>query len=147
MLKNIEKGIKRDWLLIISGILWSGVGILLNSFAGRWLSAYSRFEITESILIGSILGVLIAFFGFKRVARKNIRRILNLREKTCPFAFQEWKSYVLIIFMMSLGIYLRHTALIPKLYLSMMYIGIGSALFLSSFFYYHSYVSIEKCDR
>ncbi|MGD9898407.1 MAG: hypothetical protein AB7T22_04680 [Calditrichaceae bacterium] len=127
--------------------MWSGVGILLSSFAGRWLFAYSRFEIAESIFIGSILGMLIAFLGFKRVARKNIKRILNLREKTCPFAFQERKSYLLILFMMSLGIYLRQYSLIPKLYLSMMYIGIGSALFISSFYYYFSFVRLEKCDR
>ena len=42
-----------------------------------------------------------------------------------------WKSYILIITMILAGYLLRHSP-IPKLYLAVLYTGIGTALILSS---------------
>ena len=57
-------------------------------------------------------------------------------EKPCLFAFQEWHSYPLVIFMIALGITLRKFTPIPKPLLGILYIGIGGGLGLSSFHYY-----------
>jgi hypothetical protein len=53
----------------------------------------------------------------------------------CFFAFQAWKSYLVIAFMVMFGFILRHS-MIPKYYLSVPYTAIGGALILSSFHYY-----------
>jgi len=46
-------------------------------------------------------------------------------------SFISWKSYLIIIIMVTLGVLLRHSE-IPKHYLAILYTGIGLALILSS---------------
>ena len=91
-----------------------------------------------SVLCGIVLGISIAVFGFRKVAATNIKRILEMPEYSCVFAFQKWQSYILIVVMMSMGIFLRTTNIFPRLYLAPVYIGIGSALLISSIKYYRT---------
>ena len=114
------------------------MGILLNSFAIRWLQHYEGWPLVVSVACGIILGVAIAFFGFRKVAVKNIQRIMEMDDDTCIFAFQKWQSYILIAVMMSMGIFLRNTAIFPRIFLASIYMGIGSALFIASISYYRS---------
>jgi len=141
-----KPAIRNHWLLILSGLMWTGVGILLNSFAIKWLVKYQSSEVVAAESVGIIMGIIIAIFGFSKIAHKNIRRILTLPDKVCVFAFQEWKSYILIAVMMTMGIFLRTSGLVPKLLLSPLYVGIGSALFFSSFLYYKSFLKYQRAD-
>ncbi len=86
-------------------------------------------------LLGIVLALTAHKFCFSRIARKNIVRLTLLTEKTCVFAFQRWRSYLLIVLMSALGIALRNLP-IPKPYLAILYTTIGGALFLASFQYY-----------
>jgi len=52
----------------------------------------------------------------------------------CVFSFMPWKSYLIITIMMATGFLLRNSP-VPKLYLSVIYAGIGGALILSSLRY------------
>ena len=125
----------RVWLYLLSGLMWSGVGLMLCSLAYGWIM---EIEIPLALLLASaglLLGTAIYRFGFLGLAIKNIHRIQRLPPKPCLFAFQEWKSYPLIAVMVMLGITLRHSS-IPKPYLAVLYIGIGLGLFLASTQYY-----------
>ncbi|NHZ86237.1 MAG: hypothetical protein GWP19_10195 [Planctomycetia bacterium] len=133
---RLKPAVNRKWLIIISGLMWSGVGILLNILAFNWLKSFNNIQLFLTIIIGLLAGLIIAWFGFGNIANKNIKRIFAYPKEVCVFAFQEWKSYILIAFMMSMGIYFRTTGLIPKYILAPIYIGIGTALFLASFTYY-----------
>lgn len=128
--------VHKNILIIIAGILWSGVGVLLNSFALKWFSLLSQNELTFAISTGVILGIIISIFGFSKLAQKNIDRINSYNNKVCMWAFQKWQSYILIAFMISLGIIMRKSGLVPKVILTPIYISIGFALFISSFKYY-----------
>ena len=57
-------------------------------------------------------------------------------EKPCLFAFQEWHSYPLVLFMIALGIGLRKYSPIPKPLLGIMYLGIGGGIGGASIHYY-----------
>jgi hypothetical protein len=59
---------------------------------------------------------------------------LPVTSKKCIFSFMTWRSYLIVLVMVSMGIALRHSAL-PKDYLSILYNGIGLALFLSGIRY------------
>lgn len=135
---KLKPAVNRKWLIVISGLMWSGVGIFLNILAYNWLKSFNNNQILISIIIGIFLGLIIARFGFGNIANKNVNRILAYPKHACIFAFQEWRSYVLIAVMMSMGIFLRTTDLIPKFILVPIYIGIGTALFLASFKYYRN---------
>lgn len=86
-----------------------------------------------------LLGIALALgahqFCFSRIARKNIVRLSLLTEKTCIFAFQRWRSYLLIGLMITLGIVVRNLP-IPRSYLAILYTTIGGALFLASLQFY-----------
>lgn len=86
---------------------------------------------------GVLLASAIFYFGFSKLAKKNIQRVTDMAgDKICIFAFQEWTSYPLVVVMIGLGLSLRNLLPIPKPYLAILYIGIGGGLFLSSLYYY-----------
>lgn len=122
-------------LLILSGLLWAYAGFILIHYAYLWLSEENTSMALLFASFGLISGLLVHFFGFSRVVTKNLKRIAEMPEKPCIFGFMSWKSYLLILFMMTLGISLRLSPL-PKPYLSIIYIGIGSALILSGSRYF-----------
>jgi len=128
--------VDKNILILISGILWSFVGILLIKIATKWFVLLNNNELFFAIIGGIILGIAISYFGFTNIAKKNIKRINQYSNKVCIWAFQKWQSYLLIIFMISLGLFMRKTSFIPRILLTPMYIGIGFALFTASFKYY-----------
>jgi hypothetical protein len=134
-LSKYKPAVSRNWLLFTAGILWTAVGLFLCLLALYWL----RTLVSRVSIIYALTGVTLAggvyIFGFSRIARKNIDRVCQYPDKVCFFAFQEWKSYLIISVMAPLGIFLRHSAL-PRQYLAVIYITIGLALFLSSLHYY-----------
>lgn len=140
-LKKFDPAVDKRVLVALSGILWSGVGILLCSLAVNWLS---RTMISRAVwlgLAGIILSLLIHHFGFLKLVDKNIARILSKEGKVCIFAFQPWKSYVIIIIMIAMGSALRHSPL-PKQYLAIIYIGFGGAMLLSSIRYHRTFIKL-----
>ena len=139
MFQKYKPAVSRKWLLLLSGLVWSGTGVLLNFFAYRWFPELTFGQAVSAAVAGIALGSVIAFLGFSKVAKKNINRILSYSGLVCVFAFQEWKSYILIAVMMTMGIYMRSSGIIPKFLLAPMYIGIGLALFVTSFLYYQSF--------
>ncbi len=136
--------VNKKILILFSGVLWTSVGILLVKIASKWFSLLSEYELIAAIIGGLLLGVAISYFGFSKIAQKNIDRINLYDKKVCLWAFQKWQSYLLILFMISLGIFMRTTSFIPKFMLCTMYISIGFALFTASFKYYFHFSNKEK---
>lgn len=128
--------VHKNILILISGLLWTSIGLFLIRLAFLWFTELSTNEVIFALIAGVILGSTIAYFGFIKLANKNIERITQYQNKVCMWAFQKWTTYFLIALMMSLGIFMRNTPYIPKFLLSPMYIGIGFALFVASFRYY-----------
>lgn len=120
--------------------MWSGIGLMLISLATRWLQDLQVEPHWAIIVAGIIPGILVAFFGFTRIVHNNIQRINEMDTQASVFAFQAWHSYVLIIIMMSMGIYVRQSGLIPMIIKTPGYYTIGTALSLSSIKYYREYI-------
>lgn len=125
----------RAVLLLLAGLLWTGVGGMLVALATGWIAH-------SSVLAGavaSVFGAATAVFAwrvlFSRIARRNIERIQAKEGWACVFSFQAWRSYLLVAFMVALGVTLRHSA-IPRAILAYAYLAIGGALSLSSLAYY-----------
>jgi ABC-type uncharacterized transport system permease subunit len=132
-----KPAVEKKWLLLLAGVIWSGVGLMLCAMAMRWLAA-THFGTAIALAAAGLGMALVAYwFGFSRLAQKNIRRINELPCKACIFAFQRWQSYVLIAFMIALGVTLRHSSF-PKEELAVIYAAMGGALLLASFRYYAS---------
>lgn len=132
-INKLRPAVGKPVLLFLAAFVWVGVGILLLSLAYTWLhrSAYHAAILAAA---GVVAALVIHHFGFLKVVDKNLGRILPMEGKRCLFAFMSWKSYLIVVVMMAMGIALRHSS-IPKPYLAVLYIGIGLALILSSIRY------------
>ncbi|HEY5270061.1 MAG TPA: hypothetical protein VII97_06965 [Anaerolineales bacterium] len=128
---------QKIWLHLTAGIMWSSVGIMLVALAANWLGLIHSWTVLLLILAGLLLAAGIYFFGFSKLASRNVQRIIDIpKERVCLFAFQKWTSYPLVLVMIAMGIYLRHYSPIPKPFLAILYIGLGASLFVSSLQYY-----------
>jgi len=127
--------VRRRWLLATSGILWSAVGVILCALAAQWLRPMATGWALGLGAGGAGLAVVAYRFLFVKIALKNIARIEQRPEVTCFFAFQPWRSYGLMVFMMALGVTLRHAG-VSKYCLAPIYTAIGGALFLASLRYH-----------
>ena len=134
-LSTLKPAVPKYWLIAIAGLVWSTVGVMLCRLAYQWLTVLYWVRAVSFGVIGVVLAVIANIFLFSGIARKNIDRISHYLDKGCVFAFQAWKSYLIIILMITLGIFMRRSAL-PRDYLAVLYAGMGGALFLSSFRYY-----------
>ena len=134
---NVDKKI----LVLLPGLMWCGVGIMLIHYAVLWLLPYPAKQQILFYSAGFLASMPIHHFGFLKIADKNLSRLLTITEKRNVFSFMTWKSYLIVVFMVSLGIFLRHSA-IPKLYLSVLYNGIGFALFLSGIRYFRYFFKL-----
>ena len=132
-----EPAVKRTTLVFTAGLLWASIGLFLF---GRGFRLLLPLDSLSYIMVGAgiLLGILKSRVVFKKIIDKNIVRIKALsphKEKVCIFAFQANLSYFLVIFMMSLGILLRHLP-IPHIYYGTILIIIGTALLASSLRYF-----------
>jgi len=125
----------------MAGLMWCGVGVMLIRYAISWLSLCNGKEQILFYSAGFLAAMPIHHFGFLKIADKNINRLLPLTEKKSPFSFMTPKSYLIVIVMVSMGIALRHSP-IPKKYLSLLYNGIGLALFLSGIRYFRVFIQL-----
>jgi len=129
--------VSKFYLILTSGLVWAAVGIMLLTKGFMWVMEYPLIQLLLIIVIGLGVGVLKYKYMISKFADKNIIRINNYKkDHLCFWAFQKWTSYLMIIVMMSMGIFLRNSPLVPKYLLSPFYMGIGWALFLSSFHYF-----------
>ncbi len=134
---------KKEYLLLPAGFMWMGVGIMLCVMAFKWLG--SSLQPLPFAVAGIAAGIVIYRFGFVKIAHKNIDRIEALPGKRCFFSFMTFRSYLLVIVMMTLGITLRHSS-IPREWLSVIYNGIGIGLALSSIRYFISYFNLRSVN-
>lgn len=136
-LHKYKPGARKFWLQLLAGLMWSGVGVMLFSISLRWLKEVDLSTDVLLVVVGLLLAAAIYFWGFSKLAGKNIRRINAIPEqKPCLFAFQAWTSYPLVAVMIAMGIYLRVYSSFPHSLLAITYIGIGGGLFGSSLHYY-----------
>ena len=137
---KIKPAVNKSVLLFLVCFMWLSVGTMLLFLSFFWLDA---FQVPGSFLFGGIgfaVALVVHHFGFLKIVDKNLGRILPMEGTKCIFAFITWKSYIIVAVMVAMGILLRKS-LIPKPYLSMLYIGIGLALILSSVRYLRALLS------
>ena len=138
--------VDKSILVLLAGLMWCGVGVLLISYAVTWLSVCDGKEQLFFYPVGFLAAIPVHYFGFQKIADKNLNRILPLTDKKSPFSFMTPKSYIIVIIMISMGIALRHSS-IPKRYLSILYNGIGLALFLSGLRYLRFFAKLISEKR
>jgi hypothetical protein len=141
-IKRYDPAVDKRLLVLLSGLVWSGVGVMLCNLAAGWLTDYAGGAGIYFGLSGIVLSLLIHHFGFLKLVDKNINRISSYEnQKICIFAFQERKSYIIVLIMICLGFILRSSPM-PRTYLAVIYIGFGGAMLLSSIKYFRVFIKL-----
>ncbi|MEG1859367.1 MAG: hypothetical protein RR193_03400 [Christensenellaceae bacterium] len=119
------------WGIAATAILSIGMPAMFDNLTIVWLN----------IVIAVVVFGLFFKFVFFRLYKKHLSRIKSFeKEKICMFAFFDVKGYIIMACMITLGIILRNTGILPPIYLGMLYTGLGFAMagasicFLSAFF-------------
>lgn len=134
---KFKPGVPKSVLLFLAGFAWVCVGTMLLTYAFSWLSEETG--ATLFVCAGFSLALLVHHFGFLKIADRNLERILPMDGNRCFFSFINWKSYLVILVMVAMGMILRHSQ-IPRQYLSILYTGIGLALLFSSVRYFRLFI-------
>ena len=138
-----KPAVAKHWLLAIAGGVWLAAGGMLGRMAWRWLQGQPPPTVASLLSVGLLLALLFHHFLLARLVRRNIARIENYADKGCVFAFQAWRSYLIILVMIVMGSFLRHTAL-PREILAVLYTAMGGALGLSSLIYFARFRVVRK---
>lgn len=120
----MKYGVNKQILLITAGINILRIGIItwLNN-SQDWM-----FKIGEATVVFLLFFILI----FKRLYYKHTRRIDEKKKtRNCPFSFFDVKSWIIMIFMISLSITIRSFHLLPDSFISVFYTGLSIALILT----------------
>lgn len=139
---KFDPAVDKNLLIIIAALIWGIVGVMLCNLASEWLTQTTPRNSFWLGMAGLALSLFIYHFGFLKIVRKNADRILALKDRICFFAFQPWRSCLIIVIMIALGITLRHSPL-PKPYLAIIYIGFGIAMVLSCIKYLWIYLKTK----
>lgn len=122
--------VSKNTLIAIAGIVWCIAGFnvtRLGIMAYRNLPGLNILHIILSLIVFAAFGTM-----FFKMSSKHTDRILNEKREYRPFwTFFDLKSYLIMIFMMSGGIWLRASHLVPDTFIAFFYTGLGSALTLA----------------
>ena len=142
--------IQKEKLLIVAGVVWAIAGSnILRIGIASYIESFDRgnpFPLLWMIPLSAL--ILTGFMMmFRKVVKRNTRRILSYTEKKSVFAFFDIKGYLLMAFMMALGITLRSVNLLPAAFFAVFYTGLGTALTLSGVRFIVNYTRALRTAR
>lgn len=119
--------IHTKYLLLVNGLLWTAIGTRIA------LIGINYYQLLESIPWWHILLSVIVFAGFwfmfTGVVRKYSERIMSMTEpRTSIFRTFSVKGYIIIAFMITLGITLKRIPQVPDSFIAWFYCGLGPGL-------------------
>jgi hypothetical protein len=142
--QTLKPGIPKQYLLLVAGLVWTFAGCMLLIRGFSMLLLFPQLLLLK-IIIGFVGGLIFYFALFSGISQKHTRRIIGLPiERPCLFCFFHIKSYVMMVFMISMGMTLRKTGLVPLEYLSVFYVTMGTPLLLSAFRFYYNGINYKK---
>ncbi len=139
---------KKKELLTVSGVVWMIAGInILRIGITSYLGCLGGTRLWAVLLMLALSALI--FFGFAmmfwRIVKKNEGRIMGYREeKQSIFRFFDLRGYLLMAFMMALGIGLRSSGLLPTSFFAVFYSGLGSGLTLAGVLFFIRRIAAGK---
>lgn len=121
----------RKCLYLIAALIWGIPGITITL---KGINAYSNIQPSQLwwLLVATACTVIFFFCIFRRVTRRYIKRIATLPDKCPPLQTFPPKGWILILFMMGLGITLKFIPGTPVQFTASFYTSLGPMLILSS---------------
>jgi hypothetical protein len=138
ILTLLKPSVPKRLLLFIAAALWTFAGSMLMFKGYKMLDATSPL-LGLKLLVALTGGILFYLKLFSKLSMKHTLRILKMKEAyPCAFSFFNFRSYLIMAFMISMGITLRTTGWIPLPYLAFLYLMMSVPLLLSSLRFYYT---------
>ena len=142
--KKSKMKVSKRVLLIFAGIIWSIAGNRVLTIGFKDLTTHTKSPLIY-MLISAVIFYVFFTFIFHRMVKKHTKRfILNSVTEHWFFDFFDFKGYIIMVFMIVVGVSLRNSELINPIYIGTFYIGLGTALFLAGIIFLLSALNFEK---
>jgi hypothetical protein len=136
---RFKPGVPKRYLLLMAAFAWTAGGSILGVRGVLWLAANESF-FTIHVAIAFLLGLGFFQLVFSKVSLKHIRRIHAIEiVRPSLFAFFDLKGYVMMIGMISLGVFLRSSKLVNPEILYNFYVLMGTPLLVSALRFYYAF--------
>lgn len=114
-------------LTVIDGVIWLVAGlnvVKLGVEAWMGLGATSLWMVVGCLITLAAFGTMFVRMVFKNVARIRLIPVERRRVWNC----MSLRSFLIMAFMITLGVTLRHSPQVPRAFIAWFYVGLGSAL-------------------
>lgn len=132
ILHRLKPAVPRRGLYLLAAASWGVAGILL-AWRGWEILGVPRSPVLPVLVGGIIAGIVFFRYLFRRIADRVIGRIRSMpNDRPCLFSFLDWRGYGMMAGMITLGLLLRTTGVIPPFLLAPLYLMMSVALLASS---------------
>ena len=137
--------VHKNTLILIAGIVWAIAGFNIVRIG---LIAYKgNFTWWRALLSVAVYAVF-QLFIFGKMVLKHTNRILNYEdERQNFFRFFDTRSYLIMAFMMTLGIGLRVSGAVPNTFIAFFYTGLGASLLTAGVLFILRYIRVRAFSR
>ncbi len=135
---RFKPAVPKRLLLFVAAGVWTFAGSMLLFKGSKMVDPSSQYLWLEYGL--ALFGGLIFYWKmFSKLSLKHTLRILQLKEDyPCLFSFFNFRSYLIMALMITMGITLRKTGWVAPGYLSFLYLTMSVPLLLSSTRFYYT---------
>ena len=134
-LQTLKPGVPKLVLIALGAALWGFAAYRILKMGFIFIERHALHH-----FINYLIGIagFIPFFllVFRKVSLRYVNRIKNLpQRRPCMFAFFDLRGYIIMTFMITMGIMISQWKVIPELYKGTFFISLGLSLLASSVFY------------
>jgi len=138
ILSRIKPGVPKRVLLFVAAVIWTFAGSMLLFKGYKMLDLGSQL-LWLQLICALACGIVFYLKLFSKLSLKRTLRILNMKEELpCLFSFFNFRSYLMMALMISMGITLRTTGWVAPVYLSFLYLMMSVPLLISSVRFYYT---------
>ena len=137
--------VHKNTLILIAGIVWAIAGFNIVRIG---LVAYQGNFTWWRGLLSIAVYAAFQIFVFGKMVKKHTDRIQRYEEERQNFfRFFDAKSYLIMAFMMTLGIGLRVSGVVPNTFIAFFYTGLGASLLTAGVLFIISYARVLRESR
>lgn len=133
--------VKKRTLLLIAGIVWfiAGFNIVRLGLLSYFLIQSHWYTYISSVIIFILFGMM-----FLKMSTKHTKRIVSYEDYRPFWHFFDLKAYIIMAFMMSMGIGFRMLGIFSNIFVAYFYSGLGSALVLAGVVFIRNYLCYSE---
>ena len=139
-LAKLKPGVSPRTHLFCASVLWTVIGFFLLY---RGITYLASDQVLPLAIFGIILGSLKSRYILNKSAVRGVERIRRFGDNTCIGAVYSWKTWLLVLAMMLLGLVIRSSS-IPPAAIGTIITAIGWSLLYSSRYGWRAWVNWNR---